>query len=716
MGAPLLTLLPLAIAFLLQVLDVPRGSGAWIALVAYVAYGGGAAVLAGVLLRRISGIEKARTVGEASREISECLSATVVGSAILWLAWGMVVAGIGAAVVMPSLQGIERFGEAALLIAAPAMAWSYWAGKHMLLRRAPFDHLEYLGRVYSIRVKIAMVFIGFFIVSMGALIQLISTRIMRQLQDGKAVAEVVAADITRYGVVIALITAVVFGVATFFLARDITRALNRTIASASEMAGGHFDRPAMIFADDEIGLLARSFSATQDSLRSLIGRVGSSGGAITGYARAMSDGTVRLTEGVHKQRSAAEESSKAAGSVRDESRSVLTAVENVADLCSESAGSAVELSASSSEVAKRMDDLFQSVEKTASSTMQIGATASETSRRAADLTQVSNEVLVFVSEMDATVEEITRTAAATADLSRQVRANAVSGREAVEATVAGVRAAQQSTRRTAGAFESLQKSLGDIDKILVFIDELTDRTNLLSLNAAIIAAQAGENDFGFSVIADEVRQLADRTRNATKDIAAIIRNVQPVTNEAMTAIRDGLSTVDSTEALARKATESLGTILTSAEKSLQMTETISSSLAEQSRASRHLHEVTARVADTISELQRATESQAQGTRLLAEESERIHDIAAQVKRSTEEQMKSGGGIAAAMENIAANVGTIRGRLQTQLGNAEKIASASVTTLAIAAENSEVTEEFTRELQTLVESGRDFENEVAKFKL
>jgi methyl-accepting chemotaxis protein len=285
----------------------------------------------------------------------------------------------------------------------------------------------------------------------------------------------------------------------------------------------------------------------------------------------------------------------------------------------------------------------------------------------------------------------------------------------VEATVEGIRTAQDSTRRTAGAFDSLQKSLGQIDQILLFIDEVTNRTNLLSLNAGIIAAQAGANDFGFSVIADEIRQLADRTRTATKEIAGIIKAVQPVARQALGAIDEGVRSVDRTVGLAQDAATALDTILGSADRSLEMTQSISRAITEQSKASRHLHSVTAGMSDNLSEMRRAAEGQADATRMLASESDRVSGIALQVKRATDEQTVATNGIASAMEQVATDTATIRDRLESQLRQAEQIATASQLTLAIAQRNNTIAEQFRDSLNALVRSGHDFQTEVARFR-
>ncbi|MFZ2490909.1 MAG: methyl-accepting chemotaxis protein, partial [Thermoanaerobaculia bacterium] len=283
------------------------------------------------------------------------------------------------------------------------------------------------------------------------------------------------------------------------------------------------------------------------------------------------------------------------------------------------------------------------------------------------------------------------------------------------ATVSGIRDAQDATRRTAGAFESLQKSLGQIDQILVFIDDVTNRTNLLSLNAAIIAAQAGANDFGFSVIADEVRQLAERTRSATKEIAGIVRNLKPVATEALHAIEEGVRNVDTTVLLASDTSKALESIAESATESFDMAQMMTRALNEQSEASHHLHQVTSRMSDSIREIERATQGQANAMGMLASESESVRDIAVGVKKSTEEQSAASVGIAHAMEQIVADVRLVRDRLERQLKHSEEIAGASQATLAIAGRNNSIAQEFTSALQALVASGQEFDTAVKRFR-
>ncbi|MCA1734206.1 MAG: methyl-accepting chemotaxis protein [Acidobacteria bacterium] len=239
---------------------------------------------------------------------------------------------------------------------------------------------------------------------------------------------------------------------------------------------------------------------------------------------------------------------------------------------------------------------------------------------------------------------------------------------------------------------------------------------MLSLNAAIIAAQAGEQGAGFSVVAGEIRELADRTRGQTKEIGGIIKAVQNGSNEAVRAMQAGLEIVDRNVNLAQNAAGSLEQILDSAGQSYDMANRISSSLEEQASATRHLHEVTSRMSDHIAEINRSTQEQARGTRLLAEEAERVREIALQVRNSTDEQSVAGKGISNAMEQIAADVRQIRDLLQGQLVEMQKIAEASQDMLGIAQRNQALAGDFTGSVHSLVRSGQDFETEVARFRL
>jgi len=713
---PLVILLPSALAFVTTVTRTAQWRTVVVAAVAVYA------LCAALYAWFLSGIadrtaEAIATRHRAPEEISDCLQQTIRASALLWIGAGAILAVSGSVLILPTFLGVQYFAEAALIVAAPAMAWSYWGGKRMLIAAARgVDDFHYRGRQYTIGFKIALVFIGFFIISVGALVHLVSVRVAVLIEHGVTDAETISAEIATYGLIIAVATALVFAVATYFLARDITSPLENLVRVADEMADGSFAKPPRVFADDEIGRLAERFGQTRVQLRELVARVSSRGGAITTGVRVMREGTDVLLTGAKEQSGMTLQSVVAIHEVRGDTETIVASVNKVAEAAGDSAASATELRASFEEVARRTDELFRSVEKSSSGTTQIDASARETLNRASVLSGISSDLLSFVAEMDATIRNISGTAEETEKLAQEVSANADAGRGAVDQTVDGIRAVEDSAKKTAGAFDALQTSLGQIGQVLTFIDEVTNRTNLLSFNAAIIAAQAGTNDYGFSVIAEEVRQLADRTRQATKEISTIIRSLEPVAKQAQGALNDSVTRVDRTVALANNATTSLAKIFDSSERSMKMSRMMARSLDEQARATQRLHEVTAQMTEHVEEIHRATRGQAEATRILATEAERVSDIAEGVRRATTEQMVAGNGIANAMEQIASDVRGIRDSLQRQLQQAENIAHASRATLTIAKRNNEIAENFSAAIDSLVTSGSSFDQEVGRFRL
>ncbi|MGK2859932.1 MAG: methyl-accepting chemotaxis protein [Thermoanaerobaculia bacterium] len=813
---PALVGLPLSVVFISEVVHL--NSASWMRLVGLGVVSGLAALImiSGIRPRAVR-VEEARADQDVSELVSETHRATVGAALGAWLLGGLGFSCLAAWLILPSSFGFIVFLDAAMIAAAPSIIWTYAISKRLLVAEARQKaKFRYVGAELPLGTKIAIAFIGLFMVTTATVVILVSAKVSTTLEqtviegesaqfnlafarvsaltavDAAALEQIrlevtpehslhvirgagdvissiapgdeplnevdirliletrdgdssefisptvgkfsplagggtlfmaipfdnfasIPAQIAKFTVIVSIITTLIFVAVTLFLSKDLGGPLRELRRSAMRMAQGDFGSEARIFADDEVGSLAASFDETRVNLRSLLAKMGDRGNAITEGVKVISSGTDTLVTGAREQTELTRNASAAVSNVRSGAETVVTATDKVGEFASESSSRATELLAAAEHVVRNMDELFNSVDKSSSSVAQMNATAGSTSGRTDVLSNIGEEVLSFVTEMDATIDELRKTAQSTAEISRRVREDAAAGSDAVGKTVRGIQETSQTTMLTAQVMNELQKSIGKISQILTVIEEVTNKTNLLSLNAAIIAAQAGEQGSSFTVVADEIRELAERTRGSTKEIGGIVKAIQHGSKEVVGSMHEVVENVKKSVQLAQEAADSLSKIQQSSGRTWEMANQISSALDEQGAASRHLHDVTSRMSDHIGEIHRATTEQASATQMLSEESERVRDIALQVKRSADEQSLSARGIGDAMENIANDIGAIRKMLESQRKETEKISKASSTMLDIAQANDSIAQEFNRALGDLMETGREFDNELKRFR-
>ncbi|MEN8183198.1 MAG: methyl-accepting chemotaxis protein, partial [Myxococcota bacterium] len=241
------------------------------------------------------------------------------------------------------------------------------------------------------------------------------------------------------------------------------------------------------------------------------------------------------------------------------------------------------------------------------------------------------------------------------------------GASQVRRTMEGMEAIREATQTAEGVIRSLSGRAGEIGAIVDVIDTVADETNLLALNAAIIAAQAGENGRAFSVVADEIKELADRVMASTKEIGGLIRSVQVESRSAHSAIERGMRSVQEGVGLSSQAGEALLAITGAARESGARTGEIVQAVREQSRAASHVVGLMERVRDGVDRIRGAGQEQQQGHEVVLSGTVAMREVAAQVHRTTEEQARGAGRIRDSMERVREAVAEIHRALTEQGG-------------------------------------------------
>ncbi|WP_414619810.1 methyl-accepting chemotaxis protein [Calothrix sp. CCY 0018] len=244
---------------------------------------------------------------------------------------------------------------------------------------------------------------------------------------------------------------------------------------------------------------------------------------------------------------------------------------------------------------QNLRDIVQQV-KVAAREVTKGATNSETFARAlsSDALRQAEELAVTLNSVQVMTDSIQRVAEAAREaeaVARDASEIALKGGEAVENTVAGILEIRETVAETTRKVKRLAESSQEISKIVALISQIASRTNLLALNASIEAARAGESGRGFAIVADEVRQLADKSAKSLKEIEQIVMQIQSETGSVMTAMEEGTQQVIKGTKLAEEAKRSLENIIQVANRIDILVRSITTDTVEQTETSRAVAQV-----------------------------------------------------------------------------------------------------------------------------
>jgi methyl-accepting chemotaxis protein len=237
------------------------------------------------------------------------------------------------------------------------------------------------------------------------------------------------------------------------------------------------------------------------------------------------------------------------------------------------------------------------------------------------------QVATAMNEMSATVAEVSKNAASAATAAQEADQQANDGWNVVNTTVQTINNLASEVERTSEVIENLKGDSLSIGTVLDVIRDIAEQTNLLALNAAIEAARAGEQGRGFAVVADEVRTLASRTQQSTREINDMIERLQNGANQAVSVMEMGRAKAEESVAQAAKAGEALQSITGVVDKIKSMNMQIASAAEEQSSTAEEIN----RNIVNISEVAQETAGGSQQTASASDELARLaSDLQSQV--------------------------------------------------------------------------------------
>ncbi|WP_442962526.1 methyl-accepting chemotaxis protein [Pseudomonas sp.] len=232
-----------------------------------------------------------------------------------------------------------------------------------------------------------------------------------------------------------------------------------------------------------------------------------------------------------------------------------------------------------------------------------------------------------VTEMSAAVDEVAGNANRTSSASREARQVAETGRQKVNVTRETIDQLTDRLGQTAATVERLAGEAANIGQVLDVIRAIAEQTNLLALNAAIEAARAGEAGRGFAVVADEVRNLAQRTQSSTLEIERMIGAIQSATTASVEEMQQSSQFAQHSQGLAGEADQALGLIAERVEQIDEMNLVIASAAEEQAQVAREVDRNLVAIRDV-------SEQSAAGAEQTSSASDELARLAAQLSQLT----------------------------------------------------------------------------------
>jgi methyl-accepting chemotaxis protein len=452
------------------------------------------------------------------------------------------------------------------------------------------------------------------------------------------------------------------------IVQDIIGSASEIKDQAGQIAAGNLQHVDVVESEDELGDLVRTFSKMRVALRDTVSSVSSASGRVDHSAASLAEIGGDVGRNNREQLAGIEQATSHVAGIDHNVSQITEASHALSGSVEEASSSVLELGAAGEELHSTAQALNQQVSEVTSSIEQMVRSVNTVGEHTEGLTDAVSETSSSMSEMTRSMREVEGHATETAKLSLHVIELADSGREQVQETITGMDHIREATETADQVIQGLTGRMSEIGAIVDVIDDVADETNLLALNAAIIAAQSGEQGRAFSVVADEIKDLADRVLSSTKEIGSLISSVQNESAAAARAISRGTESVQGGVDLSAEAGVALEEITTAARDSGGRIQEIVAAVREQAKAAGHVEQLMERVSTRVDEIRESGLEQQRGNEVVMRGASVMRDVAQQTQRTTEEQSSGAGRIRDSMESVRDAVEHIHHALQEQ-GNA-----------------------------------------------
>ncbi len=411
----------------------------------------------------------------------------------------------------------------------------------------------------------------------------------------------------------------------------LNAALSKTDAGDLTVINKPADNP-------EIELLVKGFNTLITRLKDTQQKLFSTTNDVTMAVNQVNMILEKVTKGTHDQASATAEVIIAMDGTDKFQKEISDNTQNLEEFSDENLSSLMEIKATSEEINRSAGELYDTSSTAYSAVAEISDAAKSIAKSIQELAISTEQVSASIEEINANTKEVENSTRESAGLALSVR-NIASDRGMITVADAmgGMDEIIDSVSRTLQLVRNLEVKSKDIEKVLTVMADVTKQTNLLSVNAAILASQAGEYGKGFAVVADEIKTLADKTASSSKEIIDIIKSIRSGISEVTMVSENSKLIAEKGNTLVVKTGEAFNDVIEHAQKSSEMSKAIQNATIEQVRGVSQINESMEMVRVVVVDVSKSTHEHDLGSENLINIAEKVKEVSEAIKRSMQEQ-------------------------------------------------------------------------------
>lgn len=483
------------------------------------------------------------------------------------------------------------------------------------------------------------------------------------------------AQIVKMVVIVASTTVVIGFALSILLSRPSIRAIRNMVQVISAVAEGDLRQVAVAGTRDEIGELAEKLNKMIRQLCRLSMQVREASHTVNKTADVILEQMDTLVHYMEQESASVENTTISAEKIKQFIGQVATQTGKLFAASELMLVSIQETRYNIDEVTQSTGTLFTHVQRIVTSIDEVEHTVRNIGENSAQLAEVAQQTEQEVARVDHSLQKVSQHARQSEQLAEETKEAAIQGQSSVQASIQGITDLKTIVGDTAAIIQEVNKWGEQVSSILDIVDDITEQTSLLSLNASIISAQAGTHGRGFAVVAGEIKELATRTKASTRKIADLIQALQRKTGDGVKHIAEGMEKADQSVALVYAVKDALETILDSATRTSARAADTALVIRETVNSSQIIHHSMTSVTDMAAQIRQAIRNEEQNIGEVVSAVETIRDMAKQVNRATVEQRSAASQIAQSMEDVTAQFTTISKQTEALNASSEQIVEA-----------------------------------------